>query len=137
MNYKPNVYVSAAIRCPDSAEARFLVCDHIHRGNDIWRFPGGKPEPGETLLGACARELKEELGITAMGLFFLQSYTHKADGALWTGVVFQCGDYKGTPTIMEPTKHGRIWWATPEELQEKNCYVEQRVAYMLREHSPF
>jgi len=46
-------------------EGRFLLTSRpegkVYAG--YWEFPGGKIEPGETVHGALARELQEELGI--------------------------------------------------------------------------
>lgn len=58
------ITVVAALITRDS---KLLVCQR--RRDDTyalqWEFPGGKVEPGETHAQALARELREELGITA------------------------------------------------------------------------
>ena len=49
------------------SKGRLLVCQR-RRGSNfelMWEFPGGKKKPGETPQQALARELCEELGITA------------------------------------------------------------------------
>jgi mutator protein MutT len=49
------------------SEGKLLVCQR-RRGDPfelLWEFPGGKKRPDETLEEALARELAEELGVTA------------------------------------------------------------------------
>ncbi len=58
--------VDVAVGVLIDAEQRFLLTSRpagkVYAGH--WEFPGGKLEPGETVLQALRRELHEELGIT-------------------------------------------------------------------------
>jgi mutator protein MutT len=51
-------------------DGRYLVCRrpaHKRHGG-LWEFPGGKLEPGESLLDAARREMREELALEATGV---------------------------------------------------------------------
>jgi 8-oxo-dGTP diphosphatase len=49
--------------------------EQAHQGG-LWEFPGGKLEPGETVLAGLARELREELGIRLLRSDPLIKITH-------------------------------------------------------------
>lgn len=65
----PRVEVAAAVMFNPQGE--FLLAQRpagkVYAG--YWEFPGGKIEPGESVAGALARELHEELGIDARSVY--------------------------------------------------------------------
>ncbi|MFT8886574.1 MAG: NUDIX hydrolase [Acetobacter papayae] len=78
----PRVGVLAVVRHED----RFLLVRRGHMPDaGLWGFPGGKVEPGETLLQAAPRELEEETALRATGQAVIdtfESIRHDAQGAL-------------------------------------------------------
>jgi 8-oxo-dGTP diphosphatase len=76
----PVIAVSVAVRNPVSGE--FLL---VRRGKppaeDLWSFPGGRVEFGETLQDAARRELREETGLEAGDLRFFRFVEIMGGGA--------------------------------------------------------
>lgn len=95
-------------------EGKVLVIHH--RKSDTWRIPGGKPNPGELLVEAAKRELKEETGVLALDSFFSHQHDQTHDGITWRGLIFVTKHWGGTPGLVEPAKIDGIGWADPSEL---------------------
>lgn len=77
-----------------------------------WELPGGKVEPGESPAEALARELKEELGIAATVVGWLDGSVPISDD-LELRVAIVTAD--GEP---EPIEHDRLAWLAIDELQD-------------------
>ncbi|MFT6926313.1 MAG: 8-oxo-dGTP diphosphatase [Psychromonas sp.] len=68
-----NIDISIAI--VKNSQDLFLIClrpDDVHQGGK-WEFPGGKINKNESAEQAMLRELKEEVGITALGYCLLET----------------------------------------------------------------
>ncbi|MFZ4403849.1 MAG: (deoxy)nucleoside triphosphate pyrophosphohydrolase [Pseudobdellovibrionaceae bacterium] len=83
----------------------------------LWEFPGGKIELGESPEEALARELDEELGITAeigeLKLACTHSYNDVGIVILFFEVLF----WKGEPKAKH---HLMLDWIHPEELKTRS-----------------
>lgn len=79
----------------------------------LWEFPGGKLEPGERPEAALARELAEELGITAGPLTPFTFCSHAYADFHLVMLLYCCRQWQGTP-------HGReaqaLRWERPEDM---------------------
>lgn len=93
---------------------RYLVCRrpaHKRHGG-CWEFPGGKLEPGETLLEAARRELKEELGVEVLSAGE-SSFTSQDPGSPFL-IEFVKVEISGFPHVRE---HDAMRWVEAQELQ--------------------
>jgi 8-oxo-dGTP diphosphatase len=94
-------------------DGRFLLGrrpSHKRHG-DLWEFPGGKMEEGETYLAAAGRELKEELELVAESAGEVL-YSAGDDGSLFV-IHFVRIEARGEPVALE---HTAVGWFTVEEL---------------------
>ena len=60
---RPHHHIAAAVI--HRRDGRILIAQRLPDGllPNLWEFPGGKQEPGESLPTCCRREIREELGI--------------------------------------------------------------------------
>ena len=96
-------------------DGRFLVTRR-QRGVHLegyWEFPGGKCDPGETLIACLARELREELAVDAAIGVEVFTTTHAYPGRTVELHFFRC-DIQGEP---EPQIGQEMRWVPRNELR--------------------
>jgi 2'-5' RNA ligase/8-oxo-dGTP pyrophosphatase MutT (NUDIX family) len=106
---------SAALLLLDPASARVLLGLRTRgqgrRYPGAWDGLGGKPDEGESLLEALAREALEEAGVEPLDLTALGCF-HDGDRAdAW----FLATAWKGRPTNQEPSEHSELDWVPLHE----------------------
>jgi 8-oxo-dGTP diphosphatase len=108
-------------------EGKLLVCQRP-RGSRFelqWEFPGGKVEPGEPLEAALARELQEELGVTATIGPEVHRLRHQYASS---GVPFELVFFAASaaPGEIQNLEFERIEWREPKSLPALNFLEADR-----------
>ena len=98
----------------------------VHQGN-LWEFPGGKLEPGESALTALQRELKEELDIDVVPerCFPLKKIFHQYEDRSVLLDIWRIDQFQGNPRGREnqPLAWRPVAALDPTQFPAANCAI--------------
>jgi 8-oxo-dGTP diphosphatase len=117
--------IHVAVGVIRSPEQRILISRRApgaHQG-DLWEFPGGKVEAGETVRQALQRELSEELDLEPVQAEPLCRVTHDYGDRQVLLDVWTVSEWRGTPRGME---NQPLRWIPAEALDPQDFPVANR-----------
>jgi A/G-specific adenine glycosylase len=114
---KPVPHHDVAVGLVFDDDGRILIQRRPEDGllGGLWEFPGGKAEEGESMDEACARELREEVGIEVEVEAPFYTLSHAYSHFKITLYAFRCRLISGAPTAEEGQP---IKWVEVAELDD-------------------
>jgi 8-oxo-dGTP diphosphatase len=95
----------------DEARRLYLRRAGTSYGDGCWSLPSGHVKPGEGIVQAALRELREETGVTARGEDLVLSHVAHWPANDYTGFLFRVRHWQGTVSNTEPELCSELRWA--------------------------
>lgn len=111
---KKKVKVVAAIIENDTNEILCALRSPDMSLPNMWEFPGGKVEKGESLKDAIEREIIEELDCKIKALEIFHDNTHEYENTIVNLICMKCELVEGIPASNE---HSELIWFRRENLK--------------------
>lgn len=109
-----------------------LVLDKVDEDYSGITFPGGHVEKEETFADSMIREVKEETGLLIRKPMLSGVYHWVEDGIHSVIFLYKATEFSG---ILQSSEEGMVYWASMEELKEKNLAVGMEAVLKIMESS--
>lgn len=109
--------VELTVLCLIHKEDSYLLQDRVKKDWNGYTLPGGHIEPGESIVDAVIREMKEETGLTIKAPRLCGVKQFPLEGGRYIVFLFETDQFEGT---IVDSDEGKMHWVKVSELSNVN-----------------
>lgn len=109
--------VELTVLCLIENETQYLLQNRIKEDWKGYTMPGGHVEPGESIVDAVIREVKEETGLTIRNPKLCGVKQFPIEEGRYIVLLFRANHFEGR---LVSSEEGKMHWILKEELKEVN-----------------
>lgn len=115
--------VELTVLCLLHKDGKYLLQDRVKKDWQGYTLPGGHVEPGESIVDAVVREMKEETGLAILDPRLCGVKQFPIDGGRYIVFLFEATSFEGE---ISSSEEGNIHWIRAEELDQVNLVQDFR-----------